>query len=109
MESSLTESANSTRLEIAQQFLTHLGHRDHARAIELVSPQVTYRVLGHHSLAGTFSGPDEVTNHLVNLVERTMGTFDAFKWEDWMVGEHHVAAIADIHMRADARAFAGRV
>ena len=97
-----------TRLAIARQFLAHIGHRDVDQGIELLSADATSRVPGSRALAGTFSGRDEVMRHLTDLYERTGGTFDAYKWEDWMVGEHHVAALADVHFDAKGQMYEGR-
>jgi ketosteroid isomerase-like protein len=75
----------------------------------MLAPDVTYRVIGQHSLAGTFAGPDEVMRHLTEVRERTSGTLDAVKWDDWLVGENHVGALLEVHIRANARKFSGRV
>jgi ketosteroid isomerase-like protein len=104
----MPDSARPTRLEAAQQFVMHIGHRDSERAMELLSPRVVYRVQGQHQLAGTFSGREAVTTHLMRLLERTKGTFEALKWEDWLLGENHVAALANIRVEADGRLYTGR-
>ena len=46
--------------------------------------------------------------HLMRLFERTGGTFDAFKWEDWMLGEYHVAALANVHLNTKGQMYKGR-
>jgi len=92
----MTTTEPPARLAIAQAFVLHLGHLDVEQVAKLLSPTVTYRVPGSYGLAGTFHGPDEVTRHLMALAERTRGTFDAFKWEDWMVGQDYVSILADI-------------
>ncbi|MFZ0170929.1 MAG: hypothetical protein WAL04_04525 [Acidimicrobiales bacterium] len=99
----MTASAHPTRLEAAQRFLMRIGRAEIDQAVELLSPSVTYRVLGNHALAGTFSGAEEVRKHLINLDDRTLGTFNATKWEDWLVGEDHVAALANISMLAEGQ------
>jgi ketosteroid isomerase-like protein len=104
----MSTSAQSTRLDLAQQFLMHIGHRDSAKALELLAPQATYRVAGHHSLAGLYTGRDEVTNHLCDLFQRTGGTLDTLKWEDWMMGEDHVAALVDNSLQTAHRVYSGR-
>jgi ketosteroid isomerase-like protein len=104
----MTDSMLPTRLGTAQEFLLHVGHHDFDEAIGLLSPGVVYRVPGRHALAGTFHGPDEVTAHLITLVERTTGTFEALKWEDWLIGQDHVAALVNVHMQSNARAYTGR-
>lgn len=103
------EPTKLTRLEAAQKFAMHIGHRDRDNAMELLSPSVTYRVPGGFALAGLFSGSEAVATHLCDLVARTLGTFEAVKWEDWMVGEYHIAALADVQVRIEARRFAGRI
>jgi len=105
----MTEAAFPQRLATAEQFVMHIGHRDFDRSIELLSPNVKYRVPGNHALAGVFSGREEVTGHLIDLVDRTAGSFDALKWEDWMLGENHVAALADIHIQSAGQRYEGRV
>ena len=97
-----------TRVAIAQQFLVLVGHRDVDQGIELLSPQATYHVPGIHALAGTFSGRDEIMRHLISLFDRTGGTYDAFKWQDWMLGEHHVAALAIVHINTKGQIYKAR-
>ena len=104
----MPEGTHPKRMTIAQQFLAHIGHRDLDQGIELLSPDATYRVPGNHALAGTFSGHDEIVRHLMRLIERTGGTFDAFKWEDWMLGEYHVAALANVHLNTKGQMYKGR-
>jgi ketosteroid isomerase-like protein len=58
---------------------------------------VVYQVPGQHALAGTFHGIDEVAAHLNNLADRSGGTFNVFKFEDWLAGEDTVAAVVDAH------------
>lgn len=101
------ETNSPTRLAIAQRFLTHIGHRDIEESVELLSPNATYRVPGNHTFAGVFSGRQEILDHLIRLFERTMGSFDAFKWEDWMVGEQHVAALVRIHIHQTGQMYRG--
>jgi ketosteroid isomerase-like protein len=96
------------RVVAAQEFLTHIGRGDLGRAVELLSANVTYRAQGHHAMAGTFHGPDEVARHISQFVERTRGTFETFKWEDWLVGEHNVMGLSDIHAQAEGRKYRGR-
>ncbi len=105
----MTDAAHPQRLATAEQFVMHIGHRDFDRSIDLLSPNVEYRVPGNHALSGVFSGREEVTSHLIDLVERTAGSFEALKWEDWMLGEHHVAALAYIHIQFAGQRFEGRV
>jgi ketosteroid isomerase-like protein len=104
----MPEATPTSRLAIAQDFVKHLGRGDSAPALALLSPKATYRVSGDHALAGSFAGPEEITRHLSKLFERTSGTLDSLKWEDWMVGEYHIAVLSDIAMSDGARRFAGR-
>ena len=87
----------------------HMGKRDVSEAIELVSPTVRYQVLGDHSLAGVFVGRQAVTEHLMTLVERTAETFAALRYEDWMVGDQHVAALVSVHVQTPGKIFEGRI
>jgi len=96
------------RLARAQLFLTHIGRGDFLQAIDLLSENVTYRAQGNNALAGSFTGRDAVIRHLTELVERTKGTFEAFKWEDWLIGEHHVAGLSSIHAQSHGRIYKGR-
>lgn len=105
----MTEATHLTRLDRTQQFVTHIGRRDVEEAVDLLSAKVVYHVPGSHALSGTFAGPDAVRAHLLKLDDRARGTFEATKWEDWLVGEHHVAALADFTMSADGRLAASRV
>jgi len=104
----MPEGTQSTRMAIAQQFLAHIGHRDLGQGMELLSPNAKSRVPGSHALAGAFSGRDEIVRHLMDLYERTGGTFDAYKWEDWLLGEDHVAALATVHFNTKGQMYKGR-
>jgi ketosteroid isomerase-like protein len=104
----MPEAAPPTRMAIAQHFLVLIGHRDVDRGAELLSPHATYRVPGSHALAGTFSGREEIMGHLISLFDRTGGTYDAFKWEDWLLGEHHVAALANVHLNTKGQIYKAR-
>ena len=33
---------------------------------------------------------------------------DTFKWEDWLVGEQHVAALADVHIHMQGKRYKSR-
>jgi ketosteroid isomerase-like protein len=96
-----------TRLKTAQAFLSHMGHGDVGMAADLLAENVTYRAPGKNALAGLFTGPDEVVQHLTRLAEKTKGTFDAFKWDDWLVSELHVAGLTTVHAQFDHRRYQG--
>ncbi len=102
----MSESTHHLRLVAAQELLTHIGRGDLGRAASLLSERVVYRVPGKNKLAGTFTGPQEVTAHLQKLAAET-GGIPAFKWDDWMVGEHHVAGMSTVHAQAGGRKYTG--
>jgi ketosteroid isomerase-like protein len=105
----MTVAPPPSRLHVAQQVAAHLGHPDFDEILELLSPDVSYRVVGNHALAGTFRGPDEVIAHVKHVVDWTGNTYDPFKWEDWLVGEHHVAALVRVHAHGHGAAYAARL
>lgn len=105
----MTAEAPPSRLQIAQRLTVHLGHRDFDQFIDLLSHDVEYRVEGNHVLAGTFRGRDEVITHVRDLVDRTDSTFDAVKWEDWLVGDHNVAALVRVHAQRRGAIYASRL
>jgi ketosteroid isomerase-like protein len=86
-------------MQAAQEVARRMGHREIEQAMQYLSPNVVYRVSGQHALAGAFHGVDEVLAHLLDLAERSSGTFDAYKFEDWLVSENSVAAVVDAHMQ----------
>lgn len=99
-----------TRLVIAEHFLRGIGRPDPDLdgLGGLLTEDVVYRALARNSLTGTFSGRDAVIAHLREVAEVTQGTYDAIKWEDWLIGEFHVAALVDVHMQVDHRLYRGR-
>jgi hypothetical protein len=103
----MPDSTHADRLARAQQFLSHIGREDFVQAIGLLSENVMYRAQGNNALAGLFIGRDAVIRHLTQLIERTKGTFEAFKWEDWLIGEHHVAGLSSIHARSRGMFYKG--
>jgi hypothetical protein len=105
----MTVAPPPSRLQVAQRVAAHLGHPDFDQIIGLLSPEVTYRVVGNHALAGTFRGPDQAMAHVKQVVDWTGNTYEAFKWEDWLVGDHHVAALVRIHAHSHGAAFAARL
>lgn len=99
---------HSVRLAAARTFLMHIGRGDSDEAMGLLSEHVTYRAQGDNALAGLFVGRDAVARHLMALVERTSGTYETFKREDWMIGEHHVAGLASAHAQSNGKIYRGR-
>jgi ketosteroid isomerase-like protein len=96
------------RLQLAQQFMDCIGRRDVDGVLKLLSSSATYRVEGVHSLAGTFSG-GEVEDHLHTLIQRTSGTLEATKFDDWLIGEHYVGCVVQVTFHAKSRRFSGRL
>jgi len=86
----------------------HIGRSDPHDAIPLLSPLVTYSVVGHNPLAGQFAGPEEVAGHLTDLFVTTLGTFDTIKWEDWLEGDFFTAVVADVHLQVARGKLASR-
>jgi ketosteroid isomerase-like protein len=89
----------SVRMRAAQGFAIRMGHTDIEELRQYLSPNVVYRVPGRSALAGSFHGVDEVFAHLSALSERSGGTFNPYKFEDWLMGENSVAAIVDTHVQ----------
>jgi hypothetical protein len=106
-ENVMTE-ASRKRLQLAQQFMACVGLLDVDGVVKLLSSSATYRVEGVHSLAGTFSA-GEVEDHLHELIQRTAGTLDTTKFEDWLTGEHYVGCVVHVTFHAKSRRFSGRV
>jgi hypothetical protein len=93
------ELGNPTRIDIARSFVLSLGVATTNDALQLVAPDATYRVLGHHSLSGSFSGRDAIAKHLAAIVTQTDGRFDPVKFVDWMIGLRHVSVLVDVHVQ----------
>jgi hypothetical protein len=104
----MSDLPQSTRLTNAQTFLTRIGLPEFDQVVELLSPQVSYSVLGNSALSGVFTGRQQVVDHISRLMDRTSGRVDVFKWEDWLIGVHHVAALADIHVELKGAVSNGR-
>jgi ketosteroid isomerase-like protein len=86
-------------MQAAQGFAVRMGHTDTEQLRQYLSPNVVYRVPGRHALAGAFHGIDEVLGHLQKLADRSGGTFNAYKFEDWLVSDNSIAAVVDVHVQ----------
>ncbi|MCU1488719.1 MAG: hypothetical protein JWM85_124 [Acidimicrobiaceae bacterium] len=95
--------ATNPRVAKAQEFLGRLVDQQAERATALLSPVVEYRLQGRYPLAGDFCGPAQATGHLAKLFSEIDGTLDLLKWEDWMLGGQHVAALLVIGMQRHGR------
>jgi hypothetical protein len=104
----MPDSTYRHRLAIAQQFLTYIVRGHCGEAIDLLSDQVTYRAQGNNALSGLFVGRDAVARHVQQLIERTAGTYEAFKWDDWLIGEYHVVGLASVHALSNGKIYKGR-
>jgi ketosteroid isomerase-like protein len=96
-------------MQAAQGFAMRMGKRDLDQLKQYLSPKVVYRVPGKHALAGAFNGVDEVLAHLGKLADRSGGTFNAYKFEDWLVSERSIAAVVDIHIQQPGAILTERV
>ena len=88
-----SDPVEPARLVNARRFLMGIstGHAD--AVLALLAPTVVYTVSGHSPLAGTVHGPVEVQEHVRRVFRATSGTIDVLKWDDWLVGQNHVAAL----------------
>jgi ketosteroid isomerase-like protein len=92
------------RIEVAREFFQRAIRGEVSTAVEFLDENVSYHVPGSHQLAGHFSGPQAVAQHLGKLLQFTKRTVEVLKWEDWMVGVNHVAALIQLsvqHRTAD--------
>jgi len=103
-----SQDASAAHLRTAEHFLALLGRSDVEPVLGLLSPTATYHVSGMHALSGTFSTPEDILGHLHALAARTNGTVEATKWDDWLVGDYHVAGIGRLHMQANRQIYEGR-
>jgi hypothetical protein len=95
----VSEQSASVRMRAAEEFMRLMGHSGIEQVTPFLSPNVVYQVPGQHALAGSFRGVDEVMAHMLDLVDRSGGTFNVFKFEDWLVSENSVAAVVDLHIQ----------
>ena len=92
---------SDSRIAVVQEFFQRSFRGDISSAIELLDESASYDVPGTHRLSGHFEGSEAVAQHLGTLLENTGHTVDILKWEDWMVGVNHVAALT--HMSVQHR------
>ena len=91
----------------AQRFLVGLANNELDEVVHLLSDQVVYTVPGHMPISGTFRGPDQVKEHLNQLLAFSRSTFDVLKWVDWLVGETHVAVLQYAQIQAHGSVYRG--
>ncbi len=95
------------RLINARRFFLSYSREHVDDAVELLSPHIVYSVSGHSRLSGVFRGPDEVRQHIVNLIDFSRGTFEVLKWMDWMIGETHITVLQYAQAQTDGRIYRG--
>jgi hypothetical protein len=98
----------TSRVRLAQEFLGHLGRPDTKAALEMLSPSATYDVIGRNEGKNRFSTTEEILEHLRDLGHRTQGTLEATKWDDWLIGDRHIACIAHIQAQSKQQLYVGR-
>lgn len=103
----MTLTTGSRQLKIAETFLSCLGRSNPQGALDLLSPTASYHVSGIHSFSGTFTSPVDILRHLEALASLTNGSVDVVKWEDWLIGEHHIAALGELRMSAEGQRYSG--
>src|SRR5262245_33486670 len=90
---------NDWRIAAAQQFFEKTFRGEGSSAIELLDEEVSFQIAGWHQAAGPLEGREAVAHHLRALLELTQRTFDVLRWEDWMAGSSHVAALAHLSVQ----------
>jgi len=88
-----SDTGEPAHLVNARRFLMGISTKNSDDVLSLLSPDVVYTVSGHSPLAGVYHGPVEVQDHVRKLIRATLGTLDVLKWDDWLVGQNHVAAL----------------
>lgn len=84
---------------VAQDFFEKCFRGDISSAVELLDPEVTYRVPGSHQLAGTFEDPRAVASHVGELLQQTQHSVDVLQWEDWMIGVNNLAGLVNLRVQ----------
>jgi ketosteroid isomerase-like protein len=95
------------RLERASALLSRLGRSSISEAFDVLADDIIWRVPGDNQFAGVYEGREIVQQHLLDLSDAT-SEFSTSKWDDWMIGTHHIAARAAIHATGSGRLFSGR-
>jgi ketosteroid isomerase-like protein len=87
----------SSQVAVVEKFFRLAFHGSFAETVDDLDPNVTYHVPGTHQLAGTFVGPDAVSEHVAKLLHMTSDRVDVIQWEDWLQGINNVAGV--VHVR----------
>ena len=91
--------ADDKRKETLREFLHLFFRGELPESLALLHDDVRFRIPGRAPLSGEFHGRDEVSRHIVQYRGFANDTGDVLKWEDWLVGPGHVAAVATAHMQ----------
>jgi len=86
------------RLKVAQFLLDVIGRCEPSDVADLLSPQVVFELVEPGAAIERTSGRDAVFRELAQLANRMwLATGDG--WEDWLIGERHVAALGSAQDR----------
>jgi ketosteroid isomerase-like protein len=88
---------DSSQVAVVEKFFGLAFHGSIAEAVADLDANVTYHVPGTHQLAGTFVGPEAVSEHVARLLHMTSDRVDVVQWEDWLMGVNNVAGV--VHVR----------
>jgi hypothetical protein len=92
------QTTDPARLDVVKKFLILMTNQEVDDAITLLSSQVLYRVPAIQGMTTEFSGREEVAEHLAHFFQEIRGTFDLLKWDDWLVGNQRIGALATVRM-----------
>jgi len=81
-----------------QDFLEKALRGEVDEATKLLAPDVSFQLLGTHFRATGYKGPQQVAQHLAEVLRITGHTLNVLQWEDWMLGVDNIAAL--VHIRA---------
>jgi ketosteroid isomerase-like protein len=84
----------------AREFFMSCSMDELDKAVQVLSPDATLVVPGHSNMAGTFHGPHQIAGHVKRLFELTHGTYEVLKWDDWLLGDSHLAALLNSQAQA---------
>ena len=103
----LDESGSDALLQV-RRFLMALADREATLASVELSADATYRVPGSSSVAGTFTGRQEIVAYFQRIFGFASGS-EALQWVDWMVGINLVSVLVDTHLQRELSEFRGQL
>lgn len=89
----------SDKLAVVQEFFQQCAGDRVNEAVKLLDPAVAYHGTPIKGALETFVGPAEVAKHLKMILEMTERPINVLKWEDWLVGNTHVAGIVRVELQ----------